>query len=215
MDILSYKLGKNSSGGGGGDIDWSAIGYTGTPQSIIDGYNQAKTIQTSYTNSKTYYGYSNGGYDLMFFPLVDTSARTQFSNIFHDCFKLIYVPVLDTSNAINMTGMFNSCRALTTIPQFDTSKVESFIQFCYGCETLKNIPVLNTSSATTLQSAFGSCRNLSDTSLNNIMRMCINATKISSNKTLIYIGLSSEQATRCQSLSNYQAFLNAGWTTGY
>ena len=40
--------------------------------------------------------------------------------------------------------------------------------------------------------------------------MFINMTKIASNKTLKYIGLVQEQATTCQSLSNYQAFVNAG-----
>lgn len=34
-------------------------------------------------------------------------------------------------------------------------------------------------------------------------------------KTLKYIGLSAEQATKCTTLSNYQAFLDAGWTTGF
>lgn len=34
-------------------------------------------------------------------------------------------------------------------------------------------------------------------------------------KTLKALNLTSSQATRCQSLSNYQDFINAGWTTGY
>lgn len=45
--------------------------------------------------------------------------------------------------------------------------------------------------------------------------MFINMTKIASNKTLKYIGLVQEQATTCTTLSNYQAFVNACWTTGY
>ena len=45
--------------------------------------------------------------------------------------------------------------------------------------------------------------------------MCTNATKISSNKTLKYIGLTQEQANICITLSNYSAFTSAGWTTGY
>lgn len=34
-------------------------------------------------------------------------------------------------------------------------------------------------------------------------------------KTLKYMGISSTQATTCQSLSNWSAFTAAGWTTGY
>ena len=45
--------------------------------------------------------------------------------------------------------------------------------------------------------------------------MCANATSYTYTKTLKYIGLTSEQANKCKTLSNYQAFLNAGWTTGY
>jgi hypothetical protein len=66
-----------------------------------------------------------------------------------------------------------------------------------------------------MRSMFYGCISLSDESLNNILAMCTNATKITSNKTLEYIGLTSDQATRCQSLSNYSAFTAAGWTTGY
>ena len=62
---------------------------------------------------------------------------------------------------------------------------------------------------------FQSCTLLTQESLNNILQMCINATSFTGTKTLKYLGLSSTQATTCQSLSNYQAFLNAGWTTGY
>lgn len=57
---------------------------------------------------------------------------------------------------------------------------------------------------------FDHCSSLSDESLNNIMKMCINAVKITSNKTLKYIGLTSEQANKCKTLSNYSAFTSAG-----
>ena len=40
-------------------------------------------------------------------------------------------------------------------------------------------------------------------------------TNYTNRKTLAYIGLTSAQATKCTTLSNYQAFLDAGWTTGY
>ena len=62
---------------------------------------------------------------------------------------------------------------------------------------------------------FSGCTSLSDESLNNILAMCKNATAYTDTKTLKYIGLTPEQANKCKTLSNYQAFLNAGWTTGY
>ena len=77
------------------------------------------------------------------------------------------------------------------------------------------VPVLETKNVTGLYNTFGYCNQLETNSLNNIMQMCINATSYTRTKTLKEIGLSSTQATTCQSLSNYQAFLEAGWTTGY
>ena len=47
------------------------------------------------------------------------------------------------------------------------------------------------------------------------MQMCINATSHTGTKTLKHIGLTSEQADKCKTLSNYSAFISAGWTTGY
>ena len=47
------------------------------------------------------------------------------------------------------------------------------------------------------------------------MQMCINAVAYTSTKTLSQLGLTSAQATRCKKLTNYQAFLDAGWVTGY
>jgi len=59
------------------------------------------------------------------------------------------------------------------------------------------------------------CENLSNESLNNVLQMCINATSYAGTKTLKYIGLTIAQANICQSLSNWQEFLDAGWTAGY
>ena len=66
-----------------------------------------------------------------------------------------------------------------------------------------------------MQDMFYNCMGLSDDSLNNILTMCINATSYTSTKTLKYIGLASALATKCTTLSNYEAFTAAGWTTGY
>ena len=85
-----------------------------------------------------------------------------------------------------------------------------------GCTNLEEVPVLDISQATTVVIMFKNCTKLSDNSLNNILATCISATKLRNNvKTLSVIGLTSEQANRCKTLSNYSAFTAAGWTTGY
>ena len=148
-------------------------------------------------------------------PLLDTSNVTNMGSMFFGCSALVTVPLFITSNVTNMNAMFEYCRNLISIPQFDTSNVTNMGIMFQECDNLETVPVLNTSSVTDMSSMFNLCPNLSSESLNNILSMCIGATSYSGTKTLKYIGLSSEQATTCQSLSNYQAFVNAGWTTGY
>lgn len=111
--------------------------------------------------------------------------------------------------------MFSGYTNLTTIPLLNTSSVTTMYSMFNGCTNLTTIPELDTSNVIIMQNTFNYCPNLSDESLNNILAMCTNATSYTRTKTLKYIGLTSAQATKCQSLSNYSAFTSAGWTTGY
>ena len=172
-------------------------------------------------------------------PLLDTSSVTDMSSMFSNCSNLTTIPLLDTSNVTDMGGMFAYCKSLTSIPQLNTSRVTNMYIMFNGCKNLTTIPLLNTSNVTKMDSMFASCTNLSeipqlntskvtnmdsmfygctnlsDESLNNILAMCTNATSYTGTKTLKYIDLTSEQATKCTTLSNYSAFTAAGWTTGY
>lgn len=126
--------------------------------------------------------------------IINLNSCTSCTSMFQSCSKLEAVTITNTNNVTNMGSMFNGCTALITIPVFETNNV--------GSSGFRNV--------------FTGCTSLSNTSLNNILQMCINATKVgSSYKKLSSIGLTSAQATTCQSLSNYQAFVNAGWSTGY
>ena len=221
MDAVSYLLGKQSSGGGG--LDWSAIGYSGTPQVIEDGYNYAVEIKNNWTpsiNLTMRYSYD---YNLSFMPFVDTSIATTMQSMFSYSYGLISVPLLNTSNVTNMREMFRGCRALKTVPQFDTSKVTNIYGMFYDCSLLKTLPLLDTSALNTgssINSVFVNCLNLSDQSLDNILQMCINATSLPSSvpKTLFNLGITSTTAypaSRIQALPHYQDFIDAGWTIGY
>ena len=148
-------------------------------------------------------------------PQLDTSKVTNMESTFASCSNLTTIPQLDTSKVTNIESMFASCSNLTTIPQLDTSKVTDIRNTFAGCSNLTTIPQLDTSKVTNIESMFYGCSSLSNDSLNNIMQMCINATSYTRTKTLQYIGLTSEQADRCKTLSNYSAFTSAGWTTGY
>lgn len=145
----------------------------------------------------------------------NTSKVTRMVSMFYSC-NITTIPQFDTSKVENMNGMFNYCRSLTTIPQLDTRNVTDMGSMFRSCSNITTLPVLDTSNVTNMNNMFQYAYVSDEDVLNNILAMCINAVKItSSNKTLKYIGLSSSQATTCQGLSNYQAFLDAGWTTGY
>ena len=148
---------------------------------------------------------------------VDISNITNMSNMFRQCANLSTIPQLNTSNVTSMDYMFYQCTNLSTIPQLDTSNVTNMNYMFYGCSSLSSIPLIDTSNVTNMGTTFAGCSNLSNTSLNNILQMCINATKITSTslKTLARIGLTSAQATTCQSLSNWNDFVAAGWSSGY
>ena len=120
--------------------------------------------------------------------------------------------------------MFDSCTNLVTcdLSNLDFSNITSLATMFWGCINLTTIvfpSTIDTSKVTTMAELFGShgrfCPKLDDNSLNSILLMCANATSYTDTKTLRYLGITSAEATTCQSLSNYQAFVNAGWTTGY
>lgn len=218
MDAVSYLLGKQSSGGGG--LDWSAIGYSGEPQAITDGYNYAVEIKNNWTPAANLRRKFRNNTDLVYMPLVDTSTGTDMREMFSGCSKLASIPLLDTSSATTTSQMFYSCSSLISIPLLDTSSVTDMTNMFSGCSALKEVPILNTSAitGTGLSNIFWACVKLSDTSLDNILQMCIKTTSYTGTKTLAGIGVSNPTAfpaSRIEALPHYQDFIDAGWTMGY
>ena len=208
--------------------------------SMFSNCNNLTTIPLLDTSAVTNMGgmFSNCN-NLTTIPLLDTSKVTNMGSMFSGCTNLTEIPQLDTSNVTEMNQMFYGCNNLTEVPLLDTSKVTSFYQtfdncsnltaipafdtsnvtemnYCFSmCTSLVTLPVLNTSKVKTMPGLVSGCSALSDDSLNNVLAMCANATSYTSTKTLKYVGLTSEQATKCTTLSNYEAFTAAGWMTGY
>ena len=193
MDITSYLLGKNSSSGGGGSIsDY----FTAT---ISGGSNSGDGI----------------AHMIKKIPENTIVSGKSLESAFRYCVNLVEIPLLDTSSVTSMYYCFAVCSNLTKIPLLNTQNVTTMQRMFWNCNSLVTVPVLSTAKVTTMNDMFVNCSSLSNESLNNILQMCINATRYSQTKKLSSIGLSSAQATICQGLSNYQAFIDAGWTTGY
>lgn len=165
--------------------EYDVTNYVEANVNIISNYNS--NINTSFDNSKPFL--INNIVEVP--NNLNTSTCTNGTYMFQNCYSLIAIPNIDTSNFIGATQMFQNCQSLVSIPILDLSKVKAMTSIFQGCSSLSN------------------------ESLNNIMQICINASEYTSTKTLAKLGLTSTQATICQGLSNYQAFLNAGWTTGY
>lgn len=137
-------------------------------------------------------------------------SSTRLSTLFYRFENLKKVSFKNTSHLTDISQLFEQCKALKEVPYFDTSSVTNMNNAFRECTKLETIPVLNTSKVTKMTYAFYDSPALTDESLNNIMEMCINSA-LTSGRNLDDIGLSSSQRTKCQSLSNYQALINAGW----
>ena len=143
--------------------------------------------------------------------------------MFGQCANLSSIVGLNKINTINATNTRSIFYGCGNIEQLDVShfnlekSVETAQMFAY-CSKLRDVDVgnWNIPLVTDMNGMFTSDGKLSDNALNSILRMCTTATSLSqSKKTLSYIGLTQAQANICQNLSNYQDFVNAGWTTGY
>lgn len=167
----------------------------------------------------------------------DCSSATSLAQMFQNCYKLEKVELKNISiatyakqlcesctnlkefifkgivNIEDWSYSFNVCKNLErVIAPEGTKGIYMYATFC-DCLKLVDIPMLDTSKNFEMAYAFANCPLLSDESLNKILLMCANTTSAyKTTKTLTYIGLSSSQREKCKTLSNYQAFLNAGWT---
>lgn len=240
-DKTAYVNGQKVTGTyeGTNTPDWSQIGYSETPPPILDDFDYSKNIYDNWTNDQDLSFKFSTNTTLKYMPLVDTSNATNVTSMFRNCSSLQYLPLINTSNVTNMLNFLYNCKGLKTVPLLNTQNATSLNSTFLGCTNIQSIPLLNTSNATNIEQLFSGCTNLvtipilntskvtnfhntfylcpnlSNESLNNILAMCIGATSYTGTKTLAYIGLSSTQAETCQTLSNWDAFVATGWSTGY
>lgn len=148
--------------------------------------------------------------------LFDTSNVVYMNSMFSNCGNLVNVPLFNTQSVQTFTNMFYNCGKIVEAPAFNTQSAINLTTMFRSCSSLMSVPVYNTANVQNMLNMFQSCSSLSDNSLNNILEMCINTTSAyTGTKTLRALGLNQAQTTRCQNLSNYSPFVNAGWMTGY
>ena len=146
---------------GGGGLDWSEIGYNAEPQSVIDGFDYAKTIYDNWDSSQTSLTQKFiNDTDIVFMPLVDTSNANDLAACFYGCSSLIYVPSLNTNNVTDLRSTFNRCYSLQKVDLFNTSNVTSFGNAFEECRSIQEIPQFDTSNSTSFANTFYNCINL-------------------------------------------------------
>ena len=139
--------------------------------------------------------------------------------MFTNCsFSQIDTTKLDFSNCTTCQNMFQGCSNLTSIGNLSSSLLtdrDCVYRMFANCSNLVDVGIMSFPNIPRFQNVFLSCPSLSNSSLNNILYMCKDFNFSSGYKTLRDIGLSQTQAQTCTTLSNWQACVNAGWTTGY
>lgn len=235
MDVTSYLLGKQAGGGGGQPtLQEKEITITenGTTSVVADtGYDGLSEVEiTTNVSGKaspeyvSFYHYQGTTLDLSW---LDTSNITDMSNMFYSCNKLttlIDVSNFNTSNVTNMENMFRRGDVMFSnldVSNWNVSKVTTttymFDNTVFNQWSTIDFSNWNLASVTDMSYMFqNSLAQSSDKTLNSILKMCTTAVNLNTNnKKLSYLGINSSVANRATTLSNYQEFLDAGWTTGY
>lgn len=203
-------------------------GYTGL-SSVSVTTNVSTDMSAYFNNELTPTSYDTTGSELLLswtklikkIPdnITIASGNTSMSGSFRG-FQGTELPYFDTTGITSFNRCFYCCNNLVTAPNYNTSSATDVGMMFYGCINLVNVPVYNLSHVTNsnnLKNTFQACSHLSNTSLDNILQICIGSRISGGIKTLANIGLSSAYypATTIQGLPHYQDFIDAGWTIGY
>ena len=151
---------------------------------------------------------------------LDTSNMTDMNYMFYSSrVQNLDVSSFNTNRVTSMALMFSGASSTTiNVSGFDMRNVSNIARMfssCYSLTSIIGLDNFNLSNLDLCQNTFAGCDNLDNNTLNSILKMLTTAVKVTINKNLRYLGLSGTQATTCTTLSNYQDFLDAGWTTGY
>ena len=188
-DVGTYDVKNYESANVTSPNKWADVGYDAEPKSIDIMHDVTKNIYDNWNSTVTDMSQMfENNRNITIFPLVNTSKVRYTYRTFYGCTSLQEVPLLDMQKCQSMNDMFNGCSSLTTIPLFDVPRVYN------------------------VSNMFSFCYRLSDESLDNILKMCINLVSYTGTKKLSNLGISGYDTSRIQALPSYQAFISAGWT---
>lgn len=193
-DVTQYASAKVTTNEA--DLNWSLIGYNGTPNFIKDYYDYAVEIQNNWIPSTNLKRKFMANSNLIIMPLVDTSIATEVSQLFSNCSNLKCVPNLTITQATDFGYMFSGCTSITDIgfSNFDTSSVTNFAYMFSNCYSLKELDLstFKTSENAEAPNMFNGC-----TALTKIDMRQFEFTKLNSYNRLFGYDDSSGPANNC------------------
>ena len=161
--------------------DWSKIGYSETPNAVIDAFNYSKQIYDTWSFVKF-----TSDLNLRIFPNVDITGQLGLNAMFKNCTNLINLPPLTigtdsgtlnasefarasgieevdlTSNNLNQENNFqngfNGCSFLKNYSI--TAKASNVNAMFSGCSSLAEAPDFDTSTTSNFSEMFNGCSSL-------------------------------------------------------
>ena len=210
--------------GGGGDLsEYFNSSMTGPNYQTSTGLSKLIKKLPNNTVLPTDLSYGFAGAININVDNLDFSSVQNFSNCFSTNSNMVTSPNINTSSATKMSGMFSSCVNLVTVRNYDMSHVTDISAMFNSDMALANVPLMNLSSISgnwSLNSVFSSDV-LTNDSINNILGSLATVTSAyTGTKTLKFMFGNADKsqyypASTIEQMSNYQAFINAGWTIGW
>lgn len=145
--------------------DFSVIGYNSVPEPFGPGIEYAKQIMDNWDGSAMGIGKYKNNKQLVFFPVVDTSATITGSMLFQNS-SLSAAPLLNTQNFNTFANMFRGTPAtIYDISSYDTTALTQTSYMFAECDNLiKIIFPSQWNNVIQMNSMFDGCKSLSDIS---------------------------------------------------
>ena len=152
---------------GGGDLDWSVIGYSERPQTIDDDYNYSIYLKNTWDGSSLAYNKN-----IVYLPLMDFSNITNAQSFFSECTYLQTVPNI-TMQPTTMRYLFSGCINLQLVDfsNFNASNTARMDGMFSGCAKLKELDLSSfyTPSLNRTPSMFADCTSLEKIDMRNFV----------------------------------------------
>lgn len=126
-------------------------------------------------------------------------------------------PTMNMINRTTIEDMFSGYKALISLPTMtNTTNITNAYDMAWNCPNLVNVPYYSMPNCREFGDAFISSVSLSNQSIQNIMQMLIDCDNENYEGDKWLTAVISDQTPNLESkvmaMSNYQDFLNAGWT---